>query len=312
MNYRNLIPNHDWRFLSLLISAALFPVLLALLLSGFVPVPLPPPFVEQVVPLTSLGTVPARELESLFNRENYRWPPEDVVPALAVNRLPRDLHTLSISRRKSLFLRTLLPLVLAENARLLAERRWLEGVIKEGGVSGEAQRLRLQRLLGEYGMTGTGEIDSALLHRLYQHIDIIPPGLVLAQAANESGWGTSRFSREANNLFGEWTYIAAQGVMPLRRHEDATHYVRRFDTLRHSVNSYLNNLNRSRAYRSLRKLRADLRKQGREPDALTLARGLKYYSARGVAYVAEIRAMIDHNGLNDLGPLRLVRSATAD
>jgi len=312
MSYRTFIQPPDWRHLALLVVAALFPVLLALLLSGFVPITPSPLFVEQVVPLETITTLPARELESLFERNSYTWPPQEAVPALAVKHLPRDISTLSIPRKKALFFRTLLPLVLAENERLLAERRWLAGVIKNGGVFDSVQQMRLQKLLTEYGLDSEEKIDSALLKRLYQRIDIIPPGLVLAQAANETGWGTSRFSRMANNLFGEWTYVAAQGIMPLRRHEDASHYVRRFESLRQSVDSYLNNLNRNRAYHRLRALRAWLRKKGHEPDALTLARGLKNYSARGEDYVAEIRAMINGNGLNDLGPLRLARSATAD
>jgi Bax protein len=204
------------------------------------------------------------------------------------------------------------PLVVVENERLHAERRWLEGIMRNGGFKDEPQRLRLQQLLGEYGLESDAGIDMALLKRLHLRIDVIPPGLVLAQAANESGWGTSRFSREVNNLFGEWTYRAEHGVMPLQRREEAGHYVRRFDSLRQSVRSYLNNLNRGRAYRGMRQLRASLRGEGQEPDALTLAAGLTRYSTRGEAYVAEIRAMILSNGLNDLGPLRLARSATAD
>jgi Bax protein len=211
-----------------------------------------------------------------------------------------------------LFFRTLLPLVVVENERLRAERRWLAEVMRNGYLATFAQRARLQRLLDAYGMERDAMIDADLLERLYRRIDVIPPGLVLAQAANESGWGTSRFSREVNNLFGEWTYRAEHGVVPLRRRDGASHYVRRFDSLRHSVRSYLNNLNRNRAYRSLRALRASLRRQGREPDALILAGGLARYSARGGAYVAEIRTMIRSNGLNELGPLNLARSARAD
>lgn len=302
----------DWRYFSYLSAATLFPILIALLLSGFVPAPSAPELVEQKVPLDTIGMEPSRRLEVLFDRSGYVWPPKQTVPAVAVNHLPRDIHTLSISRRKSLFLRTVLPLVLAENERLLVERQWLEGVIRNGGPFDYSQRMRLLGLLSEFGLNSDGSVDLALLERLYRRIDTIPPGMVLAQAANETGWGTSRFSHEGNNLFGEWTYNASQGIMPLRRHQDATHYVRRFVTLRQSVSSYLNNLNRNSAYRRLRALRARLRKAGKEPDALTLAKGLHRYSARGSAYVAEIRAMIEHNDLNDLGPLRLVRSATAD
>jgi len=311
MNFQNFIHISSWRRLFMLAGATLFPVILALLLSGFVPVIPPPPFVVHVIPLKSIGIMPAHELEVLYEKVGYVWPPQEKVPALAVHRLPRDIDSLAISRRKALFFRTLLPLVVAENQRLLGERRWLEGVLHQGEVVDHVQRHRLQRLLREYGMDEDAEMDMALLKRLYHRIDMIPPGLVLAQAANESGWGTSRFSKEVNNLFGEWTYRAEHGVLPLRRPEGATHYVRRFENLRDSVESYLKNLNRNRAYRSLRQIRARMRQQGHEPDAITLAEGLKHYSARGEKYVSEIRAMIHGNDLNDLGPLRLVHSATA-
>lgn len=294
-----------------MVGATLFPIILALLLSGFVPVVPPPPFTVNVIPLKSIGLMPARELEILYEQAGYDWPPQETVPALAVHRLPRDIDTLAISRRKTLFFRTVLPLVVAENQRLLGERRWLEGVLYQGEIVDHVQRSRLKRLLKAYGMDETAEMNMALIKQLYQRIDMIPPGLVLAQAANESGWGTSRFSKEVNNLFGEWTYRAEHGVLPLRRPKGSSHYVRRFDSLRDSVGSYLNNLNRNRAYRSLRQIRAKMRQQGLEPDAMTLAEGLKRYSARGEEYVSEIRAMINSNDLNDLGPLRLVHSATA-
>jgi len=311
MTYIPHIHSRDWHHLSLLIGAALFPVLIAFLLTGFVPVSPPLPFAGEMTPLEPIGAVPARQLESLFAEAGYLWPPQETVPAVAVSRLPHDIGSLDIPRKKALFFRALLPLVMAENERLHAERRWLEGVMRSGDIDNEAQRARLRLLLGEYGLDNEAAIDAALLERLHQRIDVIPPGLVLAQAANESGWGTSRFSREVNNLFGEWTYRAEHGVVPLRRRDDANHYVRRFDNLRQSVRSYLGNLNSSRAYRGLRQLRASLRRQGREPDAWTLAGGLVRYSARGEEYVAEVRAMILSNGLNDLGPLRLARSATA-
>jgi Bax protein len=312
MKYLSLIRGLDWRYYSLLCGAALFPVLLALLLSGFVPARQLSPFAAAVTPLEPVPVLAAEDLESLFDNAGYHWPPGGHVPPLAVRHFPHDIAALAVPRKKALFFRALLPLVVAENQRVRAERQWLETVARNGGPAGEFERQRLQRLLQEYALQEDGAIDATLLAKLQRRIDTLPPGLVLAQAANESGWGTSRFSREANNLFGEWTYSAEEGLLPLQRREGANHYVRRFDSLLQSVRSYLNNLNTHRAYRELRGLRAKLRERGEEPDALTLAGGLHRYSARGGDYVAEIRALIRSNGLNDLGPLRLARLTTVD
>jgi Bax protein len=109
-----------------------------------------------------------------------------------------------------------------------------------------------------------------------------------------------------NNLFGEWTWDEENGVIPRYRHQDATHYVRRFDSLRQSVNSYLHNLNSGHAYDTLRALRAKMRSEGEVLDPVRLAAGLENYSARGSEYVQEIQTMIRSNGLNKLGPLDLL------
>ena len=221
------------------------------------------------------------------------------------------MSVLEVERKKALFLRALLPLVLAENARMREERRWLEAVMANGGADAPAHRERLMQLAGNYGLGAGTDEPAVLMERLYRRVDVVPVGLVLAQAANESGWGTSRFSHEANNLFGEWTYNAGEGVLPRQRAEGADHFVRRFGDLRASVRSYIHNINSGRAYAQLRELRAQMRREGRELDPLQLATGLMRYSARGEAYVAEIRAMIRSNGLNTLGPMRLARSARA-
>jgi len=303
-----LFPAADWPHLLLLVLAPLTPLGLALLLRLlFVGAPVLGDYtVLQPVTLAS-----ASRLEALFESVDYSWPPRQQVPALEVRRIPADMAELEISRKKTLFLRALLPMVLAENARLRNERRWLDEMTSNARLSSQAQYQRLLQMAEEYGL-GEKPVDTVtLISRLRERVDEVPIGLVLAQAANESGWGTSRFSREVNNLFGEWTYKESQGVLPRHRKEGASHFVRSFSDLRSSVRSYLLNINSNRAYSPLRALRAQLRREGRELDPLLLAEGLIRYSARGEEYVAEIRAMIRKDGLNALGPLRLVHSATA-
>lgn len=286
----------DWRFLPLAGAATFFPTGLALLLALLIP---SEPSVTAEPLFRSVSFETARQLEGLFDKADFSWPPRRHIPPIGITRLPADMAELDIQRKKALFLCALLPLVVSENTRLLDERRWLEHVINNGGPYLLKTRYRLQRLAGEYGLSGIKDPD-VLLATLYERVDIVPVGLVLAQAANESGWGTSRFSREANNLFGEWTYKADEGIVPRRRPKGARHYVRRFNDLRSSVRSYLNNINRSKAYASLRRLRAEMRAKGQEPDALILASKLEHYSAHGKRYVSAIQSLIRSNKLHHL------------
>ena len=120
-----------------------------------------------------------------------------------------------------------------------------------------------------------------LLPRLYRRIDVVPVGLVLAQAANESGWGTSRFSLEVNNLFGEWTYKARHGVLPQQRADGARHFVRSFGNLRASVRSYMHNINSGQAYAPLRELRARMRLKPRKNSPNASASWIRFCLQRG-------------------------------
>lgn len=284
----------DWQRLLPFAIAALSPALLALLLALMIPSG------HSVPMMYSVTVESAQSLEAVFERSDYSWPPKQPVPALAITHFPVDLVVLEAARRKVLFLRALLPLVLAENRRLRQERLWLEGVMAHHGQHSKPVHDRLQRLAREYGLEAVADESPVLIAQLHERIDELPVGLVLAQAANESGWGTSRFSREANNLFGEWTYNAAEGIVPLRRAPGGRHYVRRFAMPYDSVRSYMNTINRGHAYTSLRKLRSGMRREGRALDPLLLANGLVRYSERGEVYVAAIQALIRSNGLDTL------------
>ena len=151
-----------------------------------------------------------------------------------------------------------------------------------------------------------GDLNDPLVRDiLLRRVDEVPPALVLAQAANESAWGNSRFAREANNLFGQWTYKQDLGMVPARRDEGARHYVRVFPDLRSSVRAYLRNINIGHAYLDLRRMRARMRAAGQQLDPYRLSDGLLRYSQRGEEYVNEIRTMMSINGLDQLGPLQL-------
>jgi len=163
-----------------------------------------------------------------------------------------------------------------------------------------ADRLWLVSMAKRYKLS-RGNIDG-----LIQRLDVVPVSLALAQAASESGWGTSRFVREGNALFGEWTYSKKDmGIAPAERDEGAIHRVRAFPSLLDSVRSYVLNLNTHRAYKKFRTLRARLQRSGAALDGYALAGTLDKYSERGEVYVGELRAIMEQNSLRRLDDARL-------
>lgn len=157
---------------------------------------------------------------------------------------------------------------------------------------------KLLKLAKRYRVISVQQLtQSELIDQLLEHMDLIPAALVLAQAANESAWGTSRFALQANNYFGQWCFSKGCGVVPKQRNDGATHEVARFKSADASVAAYFLNINRNQSYKGLRVIRAKLRKDQKELDAIKLAEGLQHYSSRGDAYIEELQAMIRYNKL---------------
>jgi len=197
-------------------------------------------------------------------------------------------------QKKIRFFATLKPLVISENSRILQLREKLLEFRGKPALSSR-QQVWLKQVAAQYGLTLDGAPDYQQWQALLARVDIVPLEMALAQAANESGWGESRFAREANNYFGQWCYKKGCGVIPKRRNPGAIHEVRRFDNARASVRAYLQNINTAKAYADFRNIRQSLRVQSRPLDAQLLASGLKSYSERGMAYVRTIRSMIRSN-----------------
>lgn len=258
--------------------------------------------------LAPINVPDAAVLEAVFNDLDYRWPLAEgaLVPPVMVDPLPKDLAEVKpVKLKKSLFFRALLPLVLAENKILIDQRRYMLSLFsRDLPAVGSENRLWLEQQLVNYRVKGSLD-DESTRQALARRLDEVPMALVLAQAANESGWGSSRFAHEAKNLFGEWTYKEGQGLVPEARAEDERHAVRIFPSLRSSVRSYLNNINSGRAYDELRMMRETLRNNNQPLDALKLAQGLTGYSERDEEYVKEIRRIIRLNRLNLLTGISL-------
>lgn len=201
--------------------------------------------------------------------------------------------------RKAAFFSYLLPMVEAENEAILSSRRALLAIIDKG-EPGWAERLWLKRLARTYELADFNPEARDQLRVLKRRVDIVPSSLALAQAANESAWGTSRFARMGNNFFGQWCFRQGCGLVPNSRNEGATHEVAAFKTPRQSVRRYMNNINTHAAYLPLRQVRERLRAEGQPITGLALASTLQRYSERGQAYVDELKGMIRSNELHTL------------
>jgi Bax protein len=199
-----------------------------------------------------------------------------------------------VKAKKRKFFNALRPMVVAENQRIQEQRQFLLNIRNKTSLT-QKEQAKLETLLKYYRLEHKKD-GSAPWKELLKRVDTVPLELVLSQAANESAWGTSRFARKANNLFGQWCFTKGCGLVPARRNAGSTHEVAAFKSPQLSVRSYLRNLNTGRVYKDLRNIRAKKRAEGKQATAYELAAGLSKYSERGQAYVKEIRAMIKYNG----------------
>lgn len=239
------------------------------------------------------------ELENTFRDSGYTLDQvrefNKPVPRLRLAALPNGLADMrDPKRRKAVFLALVLPLVLEANAHIAVERRrllYVSAMVKSGLSLPPGLQSWLDRLARRY-KTRPDRLDVLL-----ERVDVLPVSLALAQAAIESGWGTSRFAAQGNAIFGQWTTAGGKGLVPAERKEGMTHKVRAFDRLSESVTAYILNLNTHRAYRDLRALRREARRKGGQPDGVTLAAGLEPYSEKGEEYVELLRSLIRVNRL---------------
>ncbi|TNF34610.1 MAG: glucosaminidase [Gammaproteobacteria bacterium] len=266
------------------------------------------------------------ELEAFFGQHSYNlehWQTGDrSVPRLYLQHIPPRWGKvyaphMPVTEKKEFFFFAIAPLVLAANEEVLADREKLLALLdkhQDNTPWTDEERQWLSLLAEHYGVDGEpGEVDAH--EDLLLRVDAVPTSLVLAQAAAESGWGTSRFASEGNALFGQWTW-SGEGITPKeqRTATKGNYQIKAFETPEDSVRSYLHNLNTGHAYHGLREHRQHLRSQQKPVTGHDLADGLLKYSERGQAYVDEIRALIRINRLHatdsaylrDMAPVKLV------
>ncbi|WP_158968886.1 glucosaminidase domain-containing protein [Paraglaciecola sp. L3A3] len=249
-------------------------------------------------------------LESEFNIDNLN---QILLENLYVTPLPSSSAPVpdfsaykNVTEKKKAFFAYLLPEIRRQNFIVLKERKMVlalyELISSDEPLSANQQAV-FTHLLKKYQLLKKKHMSREyLLSQLIQRVDEIPAELILVQAANESGWGTSRFAQQGYNFFGLWCFRKGCGFVPSRREEGSDHEVAKFKDLSHAVMTYVRNINRLYAYHDLREIRMKLRRQGKSVTAEALAKGLSKYSERGQEYINELQSMIrvnkKHMGLN--------------
>lgn len=204
------------------------------------------------------------------------------------------------SERKDAFFGYFLPLVEQRNAEILQTRAELQELQSKADSLSSREERQVIELASRYRIEEFDPVNAAHWDLLMRRVDVVPPSLALAQAANESAWGTSRFSLEGYNYFGQWCFTKGCGLVPESRDSGKTHEVADFGSPQESVEAYMRNLNRHAAYKDLRLIREDLRESDNPITGVDLAAGLVRYSERGDEYIHELRSMIRYNELDEL------------
>ncbi|MEE8237333.1 MAG: glucosaminidase domain-containing protein [Gammaproteobacteria bacterium] len=221
-------------------------------------------------------------------------------PQRSGDQLP-DFRPLETQLRKAEFFAFLDPIVADVTAEVSAERAFIleaAGRLETQTSLSWLTRRKLGRIAQYYEVeTEDADLTTEVLPALQRRVDIVPRSLVFVQAAKESGWGTSRFAREGNNLFGQRCYSVGCGIAPAGIQPGAKFGIARFDTVGASVTSYVRNLNTHPLYEDFRRLRQSLRESDAPLTGTALADSLIHYSERGEAYVAEIKSLIRQNAL---------------
>ena len=226
---------------------------------------------------------------------------QKLVKPIYFTQFPRDLDELESTKlKKETFIKIVLPLIVAENERILADREKLKILAKKKYTTDLEKQWLRQKLL-EY------KVKKGDLKELLVRMDIIPTSIALAQAAKESGWGTSRFALEGNAIFGQWTW-SGQGIAPLDRESNKNHKILKFPILRASVKAYQNNLNTHKSYLKFRTKRSNLRDKNKKIAGLELTETLNNYAQTGSEYTKILNQIIKQNRLTDFEPVRLVNS----
>ena len=247
----------------------------------------------------------ASTIKQLFEDTGYSLKDvrkKKLVKPVALTLLPEEIKMIEDTRkRKELFIQIVLPLILKENNNIRLDRKTLFSIINKNNNS-DLEKKWLEKKYKQYG------IRSNDLSELKIRMAEVPVSLAIAQAAKETGWGTSRFAQEGNALFGQWTW-SGEGLKPKDAEVDQGHKVMKFNVLQASVRAYKRNLNTHSTYKDFRKARAELRDSGKPLDGLMLSEHLDKYAETGIQYVAVLKQIILQNKLKDFDDAKLLPSS---
>ena len=245
------------------------------------------------------------EIDSLFKEVNYNL--KDVrdtklVKPIDIGLLPNEIKNIvNTKKRKEMFIKIVLPLIVKENNKIRIDRKRLFVILNKNSNT-DIEKKWLEKKYKQYGVRKND------LSTLKIRMDEIPVSLAIAQAAKETGWGTSRFALKGNALFGQWTW-SGEGLKPENAEEGKDHKVMKFHSLRLSVRAYLRNLNTHSSYKNLRKARTELRNQNKPLNSLILSRHLDKYAETGSQYIEVLQKIIEQNNLKDFDEARLLPSS---
>jgi Bax protein len=247
----------------------------------------------------------ASTIKQLYEDTGYKL--EDIrknklVKPIALDSFPLEIKMIeNTKKRKEFFIQIVLPLILQENNNIRLDRKRLFSIINKNNNS-EIEKNWLNKKYKQYG------IPSKDLLILKIRMDEVPVSLALAQAAKETGWGTSRFAQEGNALFGQWTW-SGEGLKPKEADENKGHKVMKFNVLQASVRAYQRNLNTHSTYREFRLARAKLRDAKKPLDSTILSEYLNEYAETGKQYVEILKKIIKQNNLKDFDNAKLLPSS---
>ena len=224
------------------------------------------------------------------------------VKPVYLTKLPKDLKKIrSTNKRKDTFIKIIMPLILSENEKILEDRNKLFKILsKQSNSMGE--KVWLKRRFKDYDVKGEDVTE------LKQRMDIIPTSIAIAQAAKESGWGTSRFALEGNAMYGQWTWDG-DGIEPSQKDKEKEHKILKFPKLQSSVSAYMKNLNTHRGYSEFRKERAKKRESNKKITGVDLVDYLYNYAQTGSEYVKTLKKIIQQNNLTDFDSSILMNSS---
>ena len=245
------------------------------------------------------------EINALFREVKYDLEEvrdKKLVKPVDIGLLPNEIKNIGdTKKRKEMFIKIVLPLIVKENNKIRIDRKRLFKILGKNSNT-DIEKKWLEKKYKQYGVRQND------LSTLKVRMDEIPVSLAIAQAAKETGWGTSRFALKGNALFGQWTW-SGDGLKPKNAEIGEDHKVMKFHSLQLSVRAYLRNLNTHSSYKNLRKARTELRNRNKTLDSIVLANHLDKYAETGNKYIEVLQKIIIQNNLKDFDEARLLPSS---